>query len=147
MFFVSIAHSQLILACTCAAKGYCSLLVSRSIGLSAHFLSNHVDMWVCATGAQHSKSLERRCPRTACLQWGSKIIYSYYTRYALTRDCQPTAWDGFAHPAETEALCIRKVSPQIVVERFLKVYYECQVRGSFCGRSEKYDVKTIMLYY
>ena len=25
-------------------------------------------------------------------------------------------------------------------------YYECQVRGSFCERSEEYDVKIIMLY-
>ena len=80
-----------------------------------------VDMWVCATGARHSKSLERRCPRTACLRRGPKIIYSYYTRCALITDRQPTAWDGFARPAETEATCIRKVSPQIVVERFLKV--------------------------
>ena len=45
----------------------------------------------------------------------AKIIYSYYTRCALFRDRQPTAWDGFARPAETEATCIRKVSPQIVV--------------------------------
>ena len=46
---------------------------------------------------------------------GPKIIYSYYTRCALIRDRQPTAWDGFARPAETEA------TAQIVVERFLKV--------------------------
>ena len=48
---------------------------------------------------------------------------AYYTRCALIRDCQPTAWDGFARPAETEVTCIWKVSPQIliVVERFLKV--------------------------
>ena len=50
---------------------------------------------------------------------GPKIIYSYYTRCALIRDRQPTAWDDFARPAEAEATCIRKVSPQIVVERFL----------------------------
>ena len=75
----------------------------------------NVDMWVCATGARHSKSLERRCPRTACLRRGPKIIYSYYTRCALIRDRRPTAWDGFASPAETEATCIWKVSPQIVV--------------------------------
>ena len=37
------------------------------------------------------------------------------------RDHQPTAWDGFARPAETEVTCIWKVSPQIVVGRFLKV--------------------------
>ena len=88
----------------------------------------NVDMWVCATGARHSKSLERRCPRTACLQRGPKIIYSYYTRCALIRDRQPTAWDpgmalsrdDFARPAEAEATCIRKVSHQIVVEKFLK---------------------------
>ena len=78
----------------------------------------NVDMWVCATGARHSKSLERRCPRTACLRRGPKIIYSYYTRCAFIRDRQPNAWDDFARPAEAEATCIRKVSHQIVVERF-----------------------------
>ena len=67
------------------------------------------------------KSLERGCPRTACLRRGPKIIYSYYTRCALIRDHRPTAWDGFASPAETEATCIWKVSPQIVVGIFLKV--------------------------
>ena len=51
-------------------------------------------------------ALERRCPRTVCLRRGPKIIYSYYTRCALIRDRRPTAWDGFARPAETEAKCI-----------------------------------------
>ena len=37
------------------------------------------------------------------------VIYSYYTRCALIRDRQPTAWDDFARPAEAEATCIRKV--------------------------------------
>ena len=100
-------------------------------------------MWVCATGARHSKSLERGCPRTACLQRGPKIIYSYYTRCALIRDHRPTAWDGFASPAETEATCIWKVSPQLVVGIFLKVRIMSRVRDSFCERSEEYDVKTI----
>ena len=68
-----------------------------------------------------AKCLERRCPRTVCLWRGPKIIYSYYTRCALIRDCQPAAWDGFACLPETEATCIWKVSPQIVVERFVKV--------------------------
>ena len=45
-------------------------------------------MWVCATGARHSKSLERRCPRTACLRRGAIIIYSYYTRCALIREVE-----------------------------------------------------------
>ena len=100
----------------------------------------NVDMWVCATGARHSKSLERRCRRTACLRRVPKIIYSYYTRCVLIRDRQPTAWDDFARPAEAEATCIRKVSHQIVVERFLKVsiLIRCQVRGSFCEISEEY---------
>ena len=49
---------------------------------------------------------------------GAKIIYSYYTRCALIRDRQPTTWDDFARPAEAEATCVRKVSHQIVVERF-----------------------------
>ena len=30
-------------------------------------------------------------------------------------------------------------------EIYKGLYYECQVRGSFCERSEEYDVKTIML--
>ena len=69
------------------------------------------------TGARHSKSLERRCPRTACLRRGPKIIYSYYTRCALIRDRHPTAWDDFACSAGAEATCIRKVSHQIVYSR------------------------------
>ena len=93
-------------------------------------------MWVCATGARHSKSLERRCPRTVCLLRGPKIINSYYTRCTLIRDRQQTAWDGFPRSAETEATCIRKISPQIVVERFLKVCI-MSVRGSFCEKSEE----------
>ena len=53
---------------------------------------------------------------------GPKIIYSYYIRCALIRDRQPTAWDGFVCPAETELSNVYlEVSPQIVVERFLKV--------------------------
>ena len=48
--------------------------------------------------------------------------------------------DGFAHPAETEATCIWKVSLQIVVEISKSACYECQVRGRFCKRSEEYDV-------
>ena len=43
---------------------------------------------------------------------------SYYTRCALIRDRQNRLC---TRPAETEATCIWKVSPQIVVERFLKV--------------------------
>ena len=78
---------------------------------------------------------------TACLRRGPKIIYSYYTRCALIRDRRPTAWtawDGFAHPAEREAMCIiRKVSLQIVVEISKSLCYVCQVRGSFCERSKK----------
>ena len=31
----------------------------------------------------------------------------YYTRCALIRDRQPTAWDDFARPAEAETTCIR----------------------------------------
>ena len=91
-------------------------------------------MWVCATGAQHSKWLERRYLRTTCLRRGPKIIYSYYTRCALIRVRRPTAWtawDGLAHPAEIEATCIWKVSLQIVVEISKSLCYECQVRSSF----------------
>ena len=53
------------------------LLVGRSVSISVRTFSlelwlwwiPNVDMWVCATGAQHSKSLEWHCERTACL-WG-----------------------------------------------------------------------------
>ena len=63
-------------------------------------------------------ALSKNSMFTACLRRGPKIIYySYYTRCALIRDRQPTAWDDFARPAEAEATCIRKVSHQIVVER------------------------------
>ena len=31
-----------------------------------------MDMWVCSTGTRHSKSLERRCQRTACLRGEAK---------------------------------------------------------------------------
>ena len=48
----------------------------------------------------------RRGGRTACLRRGPIIIYSCYTKCALIRECQPTARDGFARPAETEATCI-----------------------------------------
>ena len=98
----------------------------------------NLDVWVCATGARHSKSLKRRFPRTARLRRDFLRLKLPYTRCALIRDRHPTAlhgpWDGFVHLAETEATCIWKLSLQIVVERFLKVYYECQVRGSFCER-------------
>ena len=68
-------------------------------------------MWVCATGARHSKSLERRCPSTACLRRGPKIIYSYSTRCALIRDRRSTACDVLhVQLAETEVTCIWKVS-------------------------------------
>ena len=50
--------------------------VGRSVGISVRSFSLkmwqwwilNMDMWVCATGAQHSKSLEPRCQRTACLR-------------------------------------------------------------------------------
>ena len=47
-------------------------------------------------------------------------MFTAYTaiRCALVRDRQPTAWDDFARPAEAETTCTRKVSHQIVVERF-----------------------------
>ena len=108
--------------------------VTQAVCLSARFLSNRgccrYQTWICGY-----------------VQRGPKILYSYYARCALIRDHQPTAWDGFAHPAEAEATCIWKVSPQIVVERFISknLYFKCQVRGSFCEISEEYDVKTIML--
>ena len=35
-------------------------------------------MWVCATGARHSKSLERRSQRTACSRGEAKIYTDVY---------------------------------------------------------------------
>ena len=65
----------LTLVRACAAKGYCSRSV-HTFSLEPYawllYLPN-VDMWVCATGARHSNSLERRCPRTAHLQRGLKL--------------------------------------------------------------------------
>ena len=104
--------------CACAAKGYCSRSVGRSVCWSVcpHVFSRTVatvdtkrGYVVCTTGARYNKSLERHRPRTACLRRGPKIIYSYNTRCVLIRDRRPTAWtawDGFAHPAATEATCI-----------------------------------------
>ena len=120
----------LTLARACAAKGYCSRSVCRSVGLCLCVcLCSHVfSPTVAAVDTKHgyvgmcngrSAQQERRCPRTACLRRGHKIIYSYYARCALIRDRRPTAWDGFARPAETEATCIWEVSPQIVVGRLI----------------------------
>ena len=124
----------------------CTHVFSRTVA-AVDTKRGYVAMWICAMGARHSKSLERRCPRTACLRRGPKIIYSYYTRCALIRDRQPTAWDGFARPAEAEATCITEESKPSDTSREISksLYYECQVRGSFCERSGEYDVKTIML--
>ena len=62
------------------------------------------------------------------------------------RDRQPTAWDDFACPAEAEATCIWKVSPQIYSSREISKiqYYKCQVGCRFCEISEEYDVKTTL---
>ena len=92
-------------------------------------------MGICATGARHSKSLKRCCPRTACLRQGPKIIYSYYTRCALIRDRQPTAWDDFARTAEIEVTCKPSDS-----SREISKNHERQVKDSFCKRSEEYNV-------
>ena len=92
-------------------------------------------MGICATGARHSKSLKGWCPRTACLRRGPKIIYSYYTRCALIRARQPTAWDGFARTAEIEVTCKPSDSSGEISKN-----HERQVKDSFCKRSEEYNV-------
>ena len=68
----------------------------------------------------HSAQQESRAAlsKNSMFTAGAKNIYSYYTRCALIRDRRPTAWDDIARPAEAEATCIRKVSHEIVVERF-----------------------------
>ena len=71
-------------------RSVCPHVFSRTV--AAVDTKINVDMWVCATGARHSKSLERRCPRAACLRRGPKIIYSYCTRCVLIRDRQLIAW-------------------------------------------------------
>ena len=70
---------------------------------------------------------------------GQKL--TYYTRCALIRECQPTAWDDFARPAEAETTCIRKVSHQIVVERFLK-FSNISVKYR-----DKYNVLKVISHY
>ena len=104
-------------------------------------------MWVYATGARHSKSLERRCPRTACLRRGPKIIYSYYTRCALIRDRRPTAWDdGFASTAETSNVYLESKPSDSSREISKSLYCECRVRESFVvGRSVCVSVPTFSL--
>ena len=52
---------------------------------------------------------------------GLKLIIILLGVHLIIRDRQPTAWDDCGRPAEAEATYIWKVSPQIVVERFLKV--------------------------
>ena len=105
--------------------------VGRSVGLSVcvcvylfpRFLSNRgcciYQTWICGY-VQRALGTARVWSGVVQEQHvyggGPKIIYSYYTRYALIIDRRP-AWDGFASPAETEATCIWKVSPQIVVGR------------------------------
>ena len=43
----------------------------------------NLEMWICATGARHSKRMERRSQRTVCL-WAAE----YYPGCALIRDLQ-----------------------------------------------------------
>ena len=53
--------------------------------------------WICATGARHSKSMERRSQRTVCLR-----AAEYYPGCALIRDLQ-----GFsAHSLQRERVVI-----------------------------------------
>ena len=122
----------LTLARACAAKGYCSRSVYRSVYWSV--VSPHVfSLTVAAVNAKRGyvgmcngrsaqqesgAALSKNSMFTAgAKNYNNYNYYSYYTRCALIRDRQPTAWDDFARPAETEATCIRKVSHQIVVER------------------------------
>ena len=133
--------------------------VGRSVNLFLYFsVSPHVfSLTVAAVDAKRryvgmcngrSAQQESRAAlsKNSIFTAGAKnyIQYSYYTRCALIRDRQPTAWDDFARPAEAEATCIRKVSHQIVYGREIQ-YYKCQVKGSFCEISEEYDVKTTLL--
>ena len=68
-------------------------------------------------------------------------VWGYINYMCAIRDHQPTAWDGFTRPAETEAKCNCKVSLQIVVYREISksLYYEYQVRGRFVR-----EVKSMM---
>ena len=55
--------------------------------------------------------------------WGPKIIYSYYTRCALIRDRQPTAWEGKSN-----------VYLESMSSDSSRKVCKCQERGSFCER-------------
>ena len=119
----------LTLAYACAAKGYCSRSVGLWVGLClcSHVFSRTVaavDTKRRYVGMCNGRSAQQESgaalSKNSMLRRGPKIIYGYYTRCALIRDRRPTAWDGFARPAETETTCIWKVSPQIVVGRFFK---------------------------
>ena len=115
-------------------------------------------MWVCATGARHSKSLERRFSRTACLRRGPENIYSYYTRCALITTqagSLPLAHNAQhftsilgveiinrLHGLHGMALHIQLRQKQRVSGKYKpfdnsreiskRLYYECQLKGSFC---------------
>ena len=50
----------------------CTHVFSRTVA-AVDTKRGYVDMWVCATGAQHSNNLEWRSQRTACLRGEAKI--------------------------------------------------------------------------
>ena len=64
--------------------------------LSSRFLSIHgsggYQTWGCATGARHSKGLEPRCQRTACLGGEAKCTVCAFLVKAESGGYQTYAW-------------------------------------------------------
>ena len=85
----------LTLVRACAAKGYCSRSVGRSVGRSVSLLVclhvfswiaavDNVDMWVCATDARYSKSLEQCCQKTVRFRAADRILSICLKVFSLT---------------------------------------------------------------
>ena len=105
-------------------------LTELRYGLSACFFSNRgcyrYQTWICGyvQRALGTAKVWNGVVQEQYVYGGGLKLYTAIVlgvRCALGIDRQPTAWDDFAPPAEIEATCIWKVSPQIVVEKFIKV--------------------------
>ena len=57
--------------------------------------------------------------KTACLRRGPKILYSYYARCALIRDCRQTAWDDFRGGWKRRQSHVTETAPPHLLITFL----------------------------
>ena len=94
------------------------LSVSRSVGLTARFLSNRgcsrYQTWICGyvqralgTARVWSGVVEEQ---HVLIRRGPKIMCSYILYWVCINKRSQTDWDTLAPPAETEVTCIWKVS-------------------------------------